>query len=64
MDFKVVITGKRTRGGFRNSGFIKFNRHVDIKVSPDECVWGEGEGAVFKKSICSRNEGGAAGLAC
>lgn len=65
IDFKVGISGERT--GFTNSTFIKLNWDVDIKVS-HECVSGEGSttnvGAVFNKSVCSRNGGGAAGLAC
>lgn len=57
------------RGGGKNCSVIKFpSEWKALKWQCKSESWrGAGEtmiGAVFKKSVCSRNEGGAAGLAC
>lgn len=67
VDFKVGLGRKRGRKDYQRHRVSLLNEKLwsdNVKVSPGE---GRGDaiiGAVFKKSVCSRNEGGAAGLAC
>lgn len=59
--------GERKGGKILSSSSFLLNKkllNVNVKVSPDK-GWREAIiGAVFKKSVCSRNEGGATGLTC